>query len=935
MGWLSGMIRNSEKGVIMSQTAGLRFKETMSGFFSKGLDDFEKGYQKGEERNQRLEFSVTIDIENMQDFIKISGHKAKLTGKVSCSTLGKDLEIRDGEFNLFQPAQDSGERRFTYQFCFTGSDNKDYQLDGYKIIHHDKGKIDLLEDMTTLFTRIYQVSDGQSILLGSGILKYHLADLSSMITSMEVTHCKTLIDRMKTKLRFFSFVFGEVRDTYLRDAVPFYYTGYENLVLSGHLSHEGGLSEFFFFSGIHDKDFPWGDDTTFWDIALLIKEDGKLRRFALTDHRIENLMLDVEKGIYSYEGDIFEITEGCRASFTQMRKPALPGHLQKAKITIKLKFNASPSPCQDMPFTLVPNYKRHIGRKFVTAVREWLPHFDTLGLHLTPHRVTVEEGAITLEGKSEGSTFKVLKDQTLGEAEISSFVNIKWPTLYYNYFCAIDRAGGGLALHIRSDVLREDRQETIVDRIEEQLGRIINHVAWLDLEIKSDGLRLLSKDEGEKFPLPGMTLLEINNDHYPTAVFQRRIVELEGEPSLALEERMDTFNLSSIDTDRKAVVAAVKDPDKFEALNQVIEITGFFEKLEAARKEKGKNKEDFTIVIKPNFMFMYSLKDRTTFTDPELVEHLVNSIWEKGYRSIAVAEARSTYGTFFSNREVSTVANYIGLDGAVSGGARYRIIDLSLDTQEYQFEGRLGKHAVNRDWKNADFRISFAKNKTHSYSIYTLTIKNIYGALPKENKFKEYHCERDIFSTTIEYLKHFPVHFGFIDGHVSADGPFGIFADKDPNYTETIIGGDDIVAVDWIGAAKMGLDPMVSEYMRQAVKAFGKPEIHMLGDRTLYPNWVNVPDIVSKLAFGLDREYYFGNFFYSVFSTMDPYFEFREKSTMRRAIRVFTDPIRSLFFERVRQGAADSRLTERLYKLYTGEGFFQRLWNKLRTFRSL
>jgi uncharacterized protein (DUF362 family) len=305
---------------------------------------------------------------------------------------------------------------------------------------------------------------------------------------------------------------------------------------------------------------------------------------------------------------------------------------------------------------------------------------------------------------------------------------------------------------------------------------------------------------------------------------------------------------------------------------------------------------------------------------------LVGQIWEKGYRNIAVAEARSTYGTFFTNREVSTVANYIGLDGICPGEGSYRIVDLSLNREEHEYEGKLGKHSVNTDWKNADFRISFAKNKTHSYAYYTLTIKNIYGALPEENKFKAYHCERDIFSTTIEYLRHFPVHFGFIDAHVSADGPFGIFADKDPNYTDTIIGGDDIVAVDWIGAAKMGLDPMVSGYMQEAVKAFGKPEIHMLGDRTLYPDWVNVPDVVSKMAFGLDREYYFGNFIYSIFSTMDRFFEYREASTMRRVLRLLTKPIRRLFFEMVREGVVDEKLSNRLYKRYAGMSWWQRIF---------
>ena len=668
----------------MLQMPGLRFKETMWGYFAEGLDDSEGGYEKGEESSNRLQFWVTIDIENMGDFIKISGRKAKLTGRVSCSTLGKNLEIRNGEFNLFQPAQVTGERRMTYKFYFTGRDNKEYYLHGHKIIYHDKGKIDLLEDMTTLFTRIYRVTDSKFNLFGSGMLKYHLTDLPYMTASMEVTNCKNLIDQTRVKFQFFSFIYGELRDTYLHDLSPFYYTAYEKLVLSGRLSHADRLKDFFFFSGIHDKDFPWGDKATFWDIALLIKEnDGEFRRFVLANHRIENLMLDVKKGIYSYEGEIFEISKGCRASFSQMRKSALPEHLEKLTIEVNLKFNVSPFPSQNMPFTLISNYKRHTSRKFIEDIYKWLPHFDTLGLNLTPHKVTVKEGKITLKKGSERSTFKVVKDKTIGEAEISSFKNIKWPTLYYNYFCAIDPALDALRLHIRTDVLKEDRREFIAGGIEEQLGKIIDQVAWLDLEIKENSFRLLSREEGDKFPLPERTLLEIKNDHYPTAVFQRRIVELKGENLLALEENMDVLNLASIDCDRKAIVAAVKNPDKFKALDQIIQMTGFFNNLEAIRKEKGKNKENFSIIIKPNFMFMYSLKDRTTFTDPELVEHLVTRIWEKGYRNIAVAEARSTYGTFFTNREVSTVANYIGLDGVCPGEEKYRIVDLSLNTEEY------------------------------------------------------------------------------------------------------------------------------------------------------------------------------------------------------------------------------------------------------------
>ncbi len=59
-----------------------------------------------------------------------------------------------------------------------------------------------------------------------------------------------------------------------------------------------------------------------------------------------------------------------------------------------------------------------------------------------------------------------------------------------------------------------------------------------------------------------------------------------------------------------------------------------------------------------------------------------------------------------------------------------------------------------------------------------------------------------------------------IDAHLSADGPLGIFADPEPNITETIIGGADLVAVDWVGAIKIGLYPKISQHMELVVKAF-------------------------------------------------------------------------------------------------------------------
>jgi uncharacterized protein (DUF362 family) len=893
---------------------GLRFSETMSGYLAEGVKDFEEGEKKGQEQGNTLSFDAAIEIKSVSDFIKLSGQKAKLSGTVSYKPLGQNLPIKEGVFTLFKPDAANGTRQMTYSFWFTGNEGADYCLCGYKVIRDDPG-MDVLEDMTRLYTRIYRGRLVSGTPVASGILTFQLLYFPSMLASFEVTNTLSPITKLRTISAFVKFCYGEIRETYLPGFI--YDTRYENLVLSGKIQlGEGGLRNFFFFSGIHAKDFPWGDGGIFWDIALIIqKGDGNWEKYVLTDRIIENLKLNVEKGVYQYEGPIYQLVEGFSVSKADLEKLPLPGHLRKMHARIEILFNCKPYPTVDVPFLVVSNFQKLIPRQYREEVKELLRRIGALGLHLTPNRVRVSEGQITLKDESKTETFTLEADQAMGEAEISTFKNIRWPTLYYNYFCALDPESEHIYVKIRSDVFRKNRTEYLKDKMEQLLGKIINQIASMDLDIQGDQSKILSGDEAILFKMKDENLLEINNDHFPTATFQRRIVAMtddQGKLFYALEEDMDPHILRSINSDKVVKVAAIRDSDKFNALKGVLEATDFFRKLDKAWESSGKRKEDFAIIIKPNFMFMYSTKDRSTYTDPELVEYLVTAMYDCGYRNLAVGEARSTYGTFFTNREVKTVAEFIGLKGR-----NYRIIDLSEDLEEFQYSGKLGRHYVNREWKNADFRISFAKNKTHIYAYYTLTIKNIYGALPMENKFLEYHHERDIFSTTIEFIKHFPIHFAFIDAFVSADGPFGIFADKEANNTETIIGSEDIVATDWVGAEKMGLDPMISDYMKQAVEAFGKPQINLIGDRSIYPNWENVPDVFPPFLFkGMDKHYYFGNLVYSVFAYMDPKFQYKDPSLARRFLRLLTDPITDLFFQKIKQGIFDPDLNRKLYELF-------------------
>ena len=344
-----------------------------------------------------------------------------------------------------------------------------------------------------------------------------------------------------------------------------------------------------------------------------------------------------------------------------------------------------------------------------------------------------------------------------------------------------------------------------------------------------------------------------------------------------------------------ATVAVFKGDDKFGLLDKVLETTRFFEILEKRFQETGKSRKDFSVVVKPNFMFMHSKKDVSTYTDPELVEAFIDRIAGRGFSNISIVEAQSTFGNYYKNREVVKVAQYIGY----STNKNYRIVDLTEEMVPYDYSGRLGRHFVGPTWRDADFRISFAKNKTHVFCHYTLTLKNIYGTLPMQNKLKEYHSKREYDWPTIETLKRFPVHFGLIDGIYSADGHFGVIVDPKPNHTKTIIGGENLIAVDWVGAKKMGIDPdnpKIGRFLPLAVEAFGKPDIQWIGDTSVYEPWQNVSEVFIKSLDIIEEATAFSDWWFSGITAMDKYFSFKKKALPIVILRKILKPVKRIFY---------------------------------------
>lgn len=189
----------------------MSFAETMSGFFSPSSEDPTRGHRIGRSRNLAWQSNLLIRVDDMDRFIDEPDHEAAIEGRFTAATLGEDMEVRDGRFNLFR-REEGGMRQMLYRYSFSAG-GAPFQLHGRKEIEHGLFEFDAIEDMTTLFTQILRGGPNGRV-YGAGILRFHLRDLPHLLSSIQTPQHEGL-ERVKIVSKFFRFAYGELADTYL------------------------------------------------------------------------------------------------------------------------------------------------------------------------------------------------------------------------------------------------------------------------------------------------------------------------------------------------------------------------------------------------------------------------------------------------------------------------------------------------------------------------------------------------------------------------------------------------------------------------------------------------------------------------------------------------------------------------------------------------
>ena len=124
---------------------------------------------------------------------------------------------------------------------------------------------------------------------------------------------------------------------------------------------------------------------------------------------------------------------------------------------------------------------------------------------------------------------------------------------------------------------------------------------------------------------------------------------------------------------------------------------------------------------------------------------------------------------------------------------------------------------------DVDTIISAAKLKIHSLAQVTLSLKNMFGCVPRSEKLRVHpHINKGI----LDIAQVIYPDFSVVDGIVGNERDE---LDSFPVPSGIVLAGEDALSVDCVGTRCMGVDPDEVEHLRRGTELFGPRAIELLG----------------------------------------------------------------------------------------------------------
>jgi len=190
----------------MAERLGLKFSETMSGGFALGANDPAAG-----EKQVAMHCKVTID--DLQAFVRDPQHSGKLAGSVDFTPFGAGIPCDPGIFNLFCAGNSPDVRWMVYEFGFAAN-GKRYYLSGKKIVRRGE-EAQVLQQTTTLYTRLYDGNDISGPVLGAGTLHLGAGSIADMARTIQITNAQNHLQVLQGLAMYLKLFVGELWHTYI------------------------------------------------------------------------------------------------------------------------------------------------------------------------------------------------------------------------------------------------------------------------------------------------------------------------------------------------------------------------------------------------------------------------------------------------------------------------------------------------------------------------------------------------------------------------------------------------------------------------------------------------------------------------------------------------------------------------------------------------
>jgi uncharacterized protein (DUF362 family) len=221
------------------------------------------------------------------------------------------------------------------------------------------------------------------------------------------------------------------------------------------------------------------------------------------------------------------------------------------------------------------------------------------------------------------------------------------------------------------------------------------------------------------------------------------------------------------------------------------------------------------VFIKPNWV---SPSPENLITSPVLVNRLVELVKDLGAGQVFVGENPTIGLTSKSLYEQMGIRESI----ARRGGKLVLLDEEPHSVVRVETDYFRGELALPRAVLESDYLIDVPVAKTHGQAVLSLGIKNLIGLLPDQAKERN-HLE-DLHGKAVAILQVTPPRLTVIDGMVAGEGQGPAWCDK--VEWNTLIAGENVVAVDAVAAACMGYDPMEIPAIRIAqAEGFGPADL--------------------------------------------------------------------------------------------------------------